>query len=100
MLFRTFAVSVAVIAAGTIGYIIGLLYAESDGSSIWKLIKEEFRNMKEEKAFLKLHPLCIKCQGKGKYKKAKYMWKGGYTDEVSPIALCSECLMEEVHKYK
>lgn len=98
MLYDVFMFSVVIIVSGMICFIIGMLYGESGRPSVRSWLKDEIRNVKEEKAFLKANPICIKCKQKGKLTKARHMWKWTYVDGVSPVPLCYACMMEEMHK--
>lgn len=98
MLYDVFMFSVVIIVSGMICFIIGMLYGESGRPSIRSWIKDEVKTMKEEKAFLKANPLCIKCKQKGKLIKARYMCKWTYVDGASPVPLCDACMTEEMHK--
>ena len=98
MLYDAFMFSVVIIVAGMICFIIGMLYGESGCPSIRSWIKDEVKTMKEEKAFLKANPLCTKCKQKGKLIKARHMCNWTDVDGISPVPLCGDCMLEEMHK--
>jgi len=99
MFYEVFVFSAFVILSVIAAFTVGVLYGESGCGSIVGWVKQLVHDLKEEKAFLKAHPLCVKCQQKGLYRKSKYMWRWTYVNGISPVALCSKCMQEEAHKF-
>ena len=69
-----------------VGMIIGLIIGRA--LLIWdESSKEKVEEMEDHKEFLKTHPLCVRCQAEGKYRRAVMVFDKHKDWE----ALCQEC---------